>query len=148
MRGLWGNFWVRTVTAIVFAVAVNSLPLIYVFWGGLLVSYEGVLDFAGGSVVHITPWLPLLLFWGIAEIKAWRTGRPLPLGCYLIFTTTVTISVRWLHLWAVGFADWQGMATMALFEDLVSVIMAAIPTAIYHVLVRRRVVPPPTPDAF
>lgn len=152
MRGIWGNFWIRAGTTVLVVIAAtilfNGMPLVHLVWGGGVVSDGGVLDFAGGSVVHLNPWLLVMLFWIAAEVKALRTKSPLPFGCYLIFIAVVTFCLGWLPWLATGFVDRQGAAILALGEAVISLIVAAIPTAIYYALLRRRVARPPAPDVF
>jgi hypothetical protein len=151
MQGAWGNFWVRTVTTVLVAAIAGyvfgALPFAQIVLGGWLVGPGGVLDFAGGSVVHITPWLSILPFWIAAEAKALRTKRPLPFGCYLIFIAVTIFCMSWLPLLMLVHMP-MGSKTLPGGTEVASIAAAFILAATYYSLSYRRSIKSNATDAF
>jgi len=89
MGGVWRKFWWRTLCAwgvamIVLALATPALVVLPI----LMVPPRGVLDFAGGAVVHGNPWAPLIYVtvpWLAVEALNLRRSAPIPFGSYVAF---------------------------------------------------------------
>jgi len=89
MGGLWGKLWWRTLCAWGLALGVWALStLALVALPVVVFSPHGVLDFAGGAVVHLNPWGPLICAmvpWLAAEAVNLRRSVPIPFGSYVAF---------------------------------------------------------------
>ena len=137
MAKYWQSIWVRGLVALVLAVVAELLVTLSHFtfvWGGGYLGDAGVLDFAGGAVVHVGGLAQLLVvavIWGVAEIVAWRTGRVPPLGSYLIFVLVFTIVAAML-------------SGVYAFAALVPAWLSAVAYAVW----RSKRVRPKAPDVF
>jgi len=95
MGGLWRKLWWRAlcVLGLVFVITV-LVPLLTI---ALYVQMQGrdVLDFAGGSVIHIGP-LPLFLAlpWLAVEFYNLRREVPVPVGSYTAFAVAFAVTLQ------------------------------------------------------
>lgn len=94
MGGLWEKLWWRTlcVWGFVFGLGATAVFAI-VYLPVLLTPHRGVLDFAGGAVVHIGPGpFSLVLPW--LAVEAFNRGRerPVPFGSYAVFAIVFAVT--------------------------------------------------------
>jgi len=98
---LWGNVWLRGLTTLVYALAVQALIPLALRTIMLAEARRGTLDFAGGSIIHVSAWVAIMVllpFWGAAEIIAWRNRTPPPIGAYLTFVPFFYMSLTFVTL--------------------------------------------------
>lgn len=126
MEKYWRKIWVRGLVALGLAVVAQLLVTLSHFtfvWGGGYLGDAGVLDFAGGAVVHIKGLAQLSIaavIWGLAEFVAWRTGRIPPLGSYLIFAlvfTVVAAMLTGLYAFAAVVPAWLSAAAYDMWRS-------------------------------
>lgn len=101
MGGLWRKLWWRALCVWGFVFGVGAVAaFVFVALPVLLSPHQGVLDFAGGAVVHLGP-APVLLVpvWLAVEAYNLRRKVPVPFGSYVAFLVvyTATLSLTaWL----------------------------------------------------
>lgn len=95
MGELWGKLWWRTFSAWVFASAFSAIAIPV----GIAISIatfqpHGVLDFAGGSVIHVSPMPAFFVMpWLTVEAYNLRSKTPVPFGSYLAFIAAFTMAM-------------------------------------------------------
>lgn len=95
MRGVWGNFWLRSVAVIALGIvmalmAIWCTPFIARPLSKILTVKEEI--YISNYGFHFTPQMllaviPAVPFWILAEPRLWQRREPLPLASYVIFLT-------------------------------------------------------------
>ena len=145
---MWKHLWVRGLVTLVSAVLADALSNLIHFkfvWGGGFVVNAGVLDFAGGAVIHVNSIAPLTIIWLVAEMVAWKTRGVAPLGSYLAFVFVFTLSYNLILAAATGFISGNVMIIFVGIALLVAAAIAWLAAALYASLRHRRIRPPVEP---
>ena len=140
---MWGNFWLRSLMTIGLftGITVMATRLSLFLVVQLFTTHTGVLDFAGGAVVHVSLLGPLVfacLVWTASEIIAWRSGKLMPLGSLLLFSASFAALAPTIAMLTIGtFA--QGHVHSYFVILLVAAFVIALIPAWLYACIRRKV---------
>ncbi len=149
MSRLWGNVWLRSLTTLIYALAIQA-PIPLALHAIILAeARQGGLDFAGGSIIHVSAWaaiMALLPFWAAAEIVARRRRTSPPIGAYLTFVPLFYMSLTIVTLFAVQYlishAHGKASSGLTMAASIVATWTAAsvtglVPALLFYRLYRR-----------